>query len=457
MDSAWPIATIEELKASTPNALAMGPFGSNIKTDNFVPQGVPVIRGNNLKEGRFEDDKFVYLTEDKADQLRNANALPGDLVFTHRGTLGQVGIIPKTAQHPRYVVSQSQMKLTCDTSKIDPLFLYYYFRSAVGQHALLSNASTTGVPALSRPLTSLRQIEVPVPPLSEQRAIAAILGTLDDKIELNRRMNETLEAIARAIFKSWFVDFDPVRAKMAGREPVGMDAETAALFPDTFEDSPLGKIPMGWGTHPLGDVLSLDKGLSYKGQFLTEHGVPMVNLGCFLGRGRFSEKAIKKYSGEYKSRHVVRPRDLVLANTDITQHREVIGSPALVPPQGDLSELIFSHHVFAARFHEGTDFWKMFVYFLLLQDDFRARAAGFATGTTVLALPRDAVLNVRFPGAPRALVTAFAEVALPILERGWKSAEESRTLATVRDTLLPKLLSGEVRVKDAQLLSSGAG
>ena len=125
----------------------------------------------------------------------------------------------------------------------------------------------------------------------------------------------------------------------------------------------------------------------------------------------------------------------------------MIGSPALVPPQGDLSELIFSHHVFAVRFYEGAEFWKMFVFFLLLQDDFRARAAGFATGTTVLALPRDAVLNLRCPVAPRALVAAFADVTLPILEREWKSTEESHTLATLRDTLLPKLVSGELRTR----------
>lgn len=208
---------------------------------------------------------------------------------------------------------------------------------------------------------------------------------------------------------------------------------------------------MGWGTRPLGDLLSLDKGLSYKGEFLTEHGVPMVNLGCFLGGGRFAKKAIKNYSGEYKARHVVRPRDLVLANTDITQHREVIGSPAIVPPQGDRTDLIFSHHVFAARFHQDAEPWKMFVYFLLLQNDFRARAAGFATGTTVLALPREAVLNVRFPGAPPALITAFAKLALPIIEREWKHAEQSRALAALRDTLLPKLISGELRTKNAEL------
>ena len=128
----------------------MGPFGSDIKTENFVPRGVPVIRGNNLTSGRFNATEFAYLTEEKATQLKNSNAFPGDLVFTHRGTLGQIGLIPDNA-FPRYVVSQSQMLLSCNRTMADPLFLYYFFKSPTGQHQLLANTSQTGVPAISRP------------------------------------------------------------------------------------------------------------------------------------------------------------------------------------------------------------------------------------------------------------------------------------------------------------------
>ncbi len=192
----------------------MGPFGSDITTDNFVPSGVPVIRGGNLTAGRFRAENFVFLSDEKADRLAGANAYPGDVVFTHRGTLGQVGLIPDTP-FQRYVISQSQMKVTCRTSEADPAFLYYFFKSPLGQHALLTNTSQTGVPAISRPVTSLKSIRLSLPPLPEQLAIAHILGTLDDKMELNRRMNETLESMARALFKSWFVDFDPVHAKAA--------------------------------------------------------------------------------------------------------------------------------------------------------------------------------------------------------------------------------------------------
>jgi len=147
------------------------------------------------------------------------------------------------------------MKLTVNDSIADPLFIYYVFRSSKQHDYVLQNAIQTGVPHIN--LGILRDILVPLPPINEQRAIAHILGTLDDKIELNRRMNETLEALARALFKSWFVNFDPVRAKMKGLQPTGMDAETAALFPDSFEDSALGEIPKGWRITSIGDAVKV--------------------------------------------------------------------------------------------------------------------------------------------------------------------------------------------------------
>ena len=217
----WQETRIEDIA----ERIAMGPFGSDIKVDNFVPQGVPIIRGGNLSSGRFNDDNFVYLTEEKADKLSAANAFQDDIVFTHRGTLGQVGIIPKT-KFARYVVSQSQMKLTCKTNLAAPPFIYYFFKSNIGQQALLINTSQTGVPAISRPVTSLKNITILLPSLPEQRRIAHILGTLDDKIENNRKTAKTLEAMAQAIFQSWFVDFDPVRAKI-GRGIPGKHLQAA--------------------------------------------------------------------------------------------------------------------------------------------------------------------------------------------------------------------------------------
>ena len=208
----WPTATIEEVSEK----VAMGPFGSSIKVETFVPEGVPIISGQHLHGIRVDDKPgFNFIAQEHAKRLKNSNVRRGDVVFTHAGNIGQVAYVPECSSFDRYVISQRQFYMRCDQSKVIPEFVTLYFTSSEGQHKLLANASQVGVPSIAQPVTYLRTIEIPVPPLPEQRAIAHILGTLDDKIELNRRMNRTLEAMARALFKSWFVDFDPVRAKMA--------------------------------------------------------------------------------------------------------------------------------------------------------------------------------------------------------------------------------------------------
>ena len=162
--------------------------------------------------------------------------------------------------------------------------------------------------------TIATQTPLPVPPLDEQKAIAHILGTLDDKIELNQQMNRTLEAIARAIFKSWFVDFDPVRAKMDGRQPAGMDAATADLFPDSFEDSPLGKIPKGWKVTALGDLVDIKHGYAFKGEFFRTEppGEILLTPGNFAIGGGFKDDKFKYYVGEVLKDFVLDEGDLLL-------------------------------------------------------------------------------------------------------------------------------------------------
>ena len=149
---------------------AMGPFGSNIKAENFQESGVPVIRGKNLNFFKYVDGDFVFLSEEKADQLKSSNCYPDDLVFTHRGTIGQVGIIPE-GKFKRYVVSQSGMKLSVNKKYLDNNYLFYFFKSNIGQHELLQNESQVGVPSISSPLTSLKSVTILLPPLPEQRAI----------------------------------------------------------------------------------------------------------------------------------------------------------------------------------------------------------------------------------------------------------------------------------------------
>ena len=261
--SEWRLTTIDDISEK----VAMGPFGSSIKVSTFVPHGVPIISGQHLHGSRVDDSPgYNFISTDHARRLENSNVKRGDVIFTHAGNIEHVAYIPEDSKFDKYVVSQRQFYIRCDRSKVLPEFIMSYFKSPEGQHKLLANSSQVGVPAIAQPVSYLRSVEIPVPPMSEQRAIAHILGTLEDKIELNRRMNETLEAMARALFKSWFVAFDPVRANMEGRDP-GLPQPLADLFPDRLVDSELGEIPEGWEAAPLGDLIDLNpKRMLRKGQ-----------------------------------------------------------------------------------------------------------------------------------------------------------------------------------------------
>ena len=277
-------------------------------------------------------------------------------------------------------------------------------------------------------------------------------GGLDDKIELNQRTNATLEALARALYQSWFVDFDPLYAKLDGRPLATPDPKLGGLFPNSLQSSSVGPIPCGWDVKSLGEIAALDKGLSYKGGGLADEGVgmPMVNLGCFQGRGMFNVDRLKWYRGSYRERHLVQAGDLVIANTDMTQNRVIVGSPALIPKVGEASRFLYTHHVFAVRFKPGMERWRRFVYFALLKPEFREIAEGFSTGTTVLALPRDGLMSYSICLPPDNLLDEFERQVEPLLLAINENLSENRNLATIRDALLPKLLSGELSLAELQ-------
>ena len=189
----WPVVSVTEIAAQTRNALVGGPFGSNLVSADYVPTGVPVIRGQNMG-GRWVGGEFAFVSAGKAETLSSNIAQPDDLIFTQRGTIGQVALVP-SRPYEKYVISQSQMKLTVNTEIACPVFYYYLFCSEDQQAYILNNAIQTGVPHTN--LGILRNTPVPLPPLPIQQGISQLLSSLDDKIELNRRMNETLEGMAQ--------------------------------------------------------------------------------------------------------------------------------------------------------------------------------------------------------------------------------------------------------------------
>ncbi len=407
MASEWPVLTIEEISSR----IAMGPFGSNIKTDNFVPSGVPVIRGGNLTAGRFRATEFVYLTEEKADELIAANAAPGDLIFTHRGTLGQVGLVPK-GQYRRYVVSQSQMKLTCDPTKADALFLYYYFKSPAGQHSLLMNTSQTGVPAISRPVSSLKAIRLRLPGLGEQRSIAGILGALDDRIELSRRMSETLENMARALYESWVRD---AGSESVSEDHIGTVGDVVEFDPPTpirrGEERPylgLAELPTSGPVHEPPAPRAFTSGARFR------------NLDTLLARITPSLE-----NGKACIANSLPGDGMAWGSTELIVMRPRPGVPFSLP------------------------------YLIARDEGFRALAIQNMTGTSGRQrVPREPLQRAPMPTPSPGVLARFGEVADPMFETIFCRAREAETLSSIRDALLPKLISGELRIPEAERLVS---
>ena len=188
MTSSWKTYRIGELAEK----VAMGPFGSNIKVETFVDKGIPIISGSHLRGIRLFDHEYNFITVDHAERLKNSIVCAGDVVFTHAGNVGQVAVIPSNSMYPRYIISQRQSFLRCNTNLILPEFITYYFHSREGKGKLLANVNSTGVPSLSQPTTYLKSIEIDVPSLEEQHSIVAILDALTNKVVNNSKINHHL-------------------------------------------------------------------------------------------------------------------------------------------------------------------------------------------------------------------------------------------------------------------------
>jgi type I restriction enzyme S subunit len=409
----------------------------------LTADGPVIVRSQDIRSGVLRSETAAHVSENTySERTGRAEPTYGDLLYSREGTY--FGVAAEVPKGVKVCLGQRMVLIRPRSAAVDFRFLKYWLNSptVVGHIGGLRDGSV----AERFNLPTIRALPVVVPPLMEQRRIAATLSGFDDKAELNRRLRRTLESSGRAIFKSWFVDFDPVYRKIEGCE-VGLSPDLMDYFPKSLAASDLGLIPLGWPVVELADLLtSLDKGVSYKGAMLADEGRPMLNLGCFGGRGAFNIEKVKGYAGDFRRRHLVRPGDLVVANTDVTQKRLVLGSPALVPPIYGWSELLFSHHVYALRLHPDDAWLRLFVYFQLLTPSFRERAEGFATGTTVLALPRAALSGFRFVLPPAALLGAFLERVSPMMLLSQSLEREDSALATLRDCLLPPLMSGDVRI-----------
>jgi type I restriction enzyme S subunit len=322
---------------------------------------------------------------------------------------------------------------------------------------------------------SAKTMGVKLPPLHEQKRIVDVLGTLDDKIELNRQMNSTLEAMAQALFKSWFVDFDPVidNALAAGNpipEELQARADARAALGDKRKPLPeaiqkqfpsrfvlteeMGWVPEGWREVQVKDIAKVIKGKSYKSSELEESKTALVTLKSFNRGGGYRLDGLKEYTGTYKPEQEVFAGDLIIAYTDVTQAADVIGKPAMVVSDSRYDHLVVSLDVSVVR--PEVSGHKYFLYGIAQTERFQDHTYSHSTGTTVLHLGKNAVPDFWMVLPKEELVNAFVKVAEPTFQLIDKQIAEVGQLSALRDTLLPKLLSGELRIPDAEKLAAEA-
>jgi len=467
----WNECKIDDLKAPVKGSIAMGPFGSRIKAENFVTAGIPIIKGGQLHGAYVLDSDFDFLTPEKAEELKSSQAYRGDLVITHRGTIGQVSIIPHDSLYEKYVVSQSQLKVSFDTNKINPYFVNYFFRTHIGQHRLLANASQVGVPAISKASTSVKAIMVPCPRLEEQNRVVDYLKALDDKIELNRQMNKTLEAMAQALFKSWFVDFDPVidNALAAGNSIPDELFERAeqrktikqnnseenqaicSLFPDDFEFSEeIGWIPKGWNIKTISDVTS---------EIIDHRGKTPKKLG-----GDWSESGYPAISAKnIKNNKLVRPDTIRFVDKEMYEKwmkTPLEAGDVLMTSEAPLGELYYLNskvdYLLSQRLYgiraDKVNCTGSYLFYWLQTEIGSAALQNRATGTTVFGIKQSELRKIGVLCPSLKLLEKFETFSKRYLEKMDANDLSTTELSKLRDILLPKLISGEIRIPDATRL-----
>lgn len=397
----WRTVRLEDIAANEKSSITK-PYGSAILKSDYVDSGVPVVRGVNLAQGRFHDDDFVFITEELADSMPGARLQPGDLVFTHRGSVGQVSMIPRRPKYERYQVSTSQVKARLDPAVALPEFYYYWFRSPSGRHSILQCASTVGVPGIAQPVATVRSLEVPLPSLTVQAGIAEILGAFDDKIESNQRIIELCPELVRAHVAA---------ALNAGGGEVAV-ADLAEF--------------VNGGAYT--------KGASGKGR--------MVIRIAELNSGPGSATVYNEI--DVPDDKVARPGDILMSwSGSLGVYRWVRG------------EAIVNQHIFKVLPSDGYPAWLVFDRLDAIMPVFRGIAKDKATtmGHIQRGHLSSTLVDVPLPEA----ISRLDECIKPLWDRLLVAEQENLLLAVLRDTLLPELLSGRIRVSEAYAALAGVG
>ena len=392
-----------------------------------------------------------------------------DVVMIRYGWAGKVvrGI-------PGYIANNMFRIIVDNEELLNKEFLYYFLlQEKIYKYLINCNSSTT-MPSIK--FSDFDSIIINLPSLEKQKTIVKKLNAFEDKIQFNTQINQTLEQIAQALFKSWFVDFDPVRAKVqalsdglsleqaelaamqaiSGKTPEELTAlsqtqpdryaelaETAKAFPCEMVEIDGVEVPKGWEVKRIDEIANIIKGKSYKSSELEKSKTALVTLKSFNRGGGYRLDGLKEYTGKYKPEQEVFAGELIIAYTDVTQAADVIGKPAMVMSDSNYKHLVISLDVGVVR--PFNDVYKHFLYCLAMTDSFQAHTKSFCTGTTVLHLGKDAVPSFEFINPNNELLHVFYKQTSPIFEKINLHIEENKNLEKARDLLLPRLLSGEIK------------
>ena len=379
--------------------IAMGPFGSNIKVECFVDEGIPVLNGSNLNGFFLKEESFRYVTEEKANSLGRANAYRGDVVITHRGTLGQIVCIPETSKHDRYVISQSQFRVKCN-DKVLPEYLVYYFHTPIGQHKLLSNASQVGVPALARASTTFQKIEVEIPDVDTQRKVVSILNSIEDKININNAINENLQQ------------------------------QAAALYGKYFPYATMDELPAGWRVGIVGDIVEI-----HDSKRIPLSGAQRAKM----------EKRIYPYYGaaslmDYVDEYIFDGKYLLLGEDGTVV--DEYGYPILQYVWGKFWVNNHAHILTGKLGFNVESLWLLFK---------RTPVKSIVTGAVQPKISQANLRSVQVVIPPQNELDKFNELIRPMFDQIRQHQEQNNTLTAMRDALLPKLMSGEVDISAIQI------
>lgn len=376
----------------------------------YKTEGISLIRSQNVLDYKFTEDGLAFIDDDQAYGLRNVIVEANDVLLNITGdSVARCCGAPTNWLPAR--VNQHVAILRSNPEKLDHRFLKYSLLASKEELLILSEIGGTRN-ALTKGM--LEAYEVSLPPLPEQKAIASVLSSLDDKIDLLHRQNKTLEAMAETLFRQWFIE-------------------------EAKED---------WEETTLEHHIVAIKGLSYKGSGLCDvgQGIPMFNLNSVLEGGGYKTTGLKYYKGDYKERHLVKADDIIVANTEQGHEHRLIGFPAVIPSYFN-GENIFTHHIFKVSLLESTYLTSQFIYYLLCSPAVREQITGATNGSTVNQLAADGLQRPRFRLPPKNLVQNFTNQVKSFWKKKNLNQQQIWSLEKLRDTLLPKLMSGEVRVQ----------